>query len=68
LAEGLFIDRMDQNEEMFNRFMSDHTFQRMVEETLRNQVYERIRSEQQGPGDQAPCRQMAWNVSGFPLI
>jgi type I restriction enzyme R subunit len=49
--EGLFIDRMEQNEEIFNRFMSDQAFQQVVEETLRNQVYERIREEQ--PADAA---------------
>lgn len=41
--EGLFIDRMEQNEEIFNRFMSDGQFQQVVEETLRHQVYEQIR-------------------------
>ena len=41
--EGLFIDRMEQNEEIFNRFMSDQDFQKVVEETLREEVYEQIR-------------------------
>jgi len=43
--EGLFIDRMEQNEDIFNRFMSDQSFQHVVEETLRNQVYNQIRDE-----------------------
>jgi type I restriction enzyme R subunit len=43
--EDLFIDRMEQNEEIFNRFMNDQQFQQVVEETLRRQVYEQIRQE-----------------------
>ncbi|MBX3376894.1 MAG: type I restriction endonuclease subunit R [Phycisphaeraceae bacterium] len=46
--EGLFIDRMEQNEEIFARFMNEPNFQRLVEEHLRRQVYEQIRSEQAG--------------------
>lgn len=44
--EGLFIDRMEQNEEIFNRFMSDKQFQNMVEETLRHEIYGRFREQQ----------------------
>lgn len=43
--EGLFIDRMEQNEDIFNRFMNDGQFQQVVEETLRRQVYDQIRQE-----------------------
>jgi type I restriction enzyme R subunit len=43
--EGLFIDRMEQNEDIFNRFMNDSQFQKVVEDTLRRQVYDQIRSE-----------------------
>jgi len=46
--EGLFIDRMEQNEDIFNRFMNDPEFQQVVEETLRNQVYEEIRENAAG--------------------
>lgn len=49
--EGLFIDRMEQNEEIFARFMNDPNFQRLVEEHLRKQVYEQIRAEQAGGGE-----------------
>jgi len=48
--EGLFIDRMEQNEEIFARFMNEPNFQRLVEEHLRRQVYEQIRAEQQDGG------------------
>ncbi|MEM9914265.1 MAG: type I restriction endonuclease [Planctomycetota bacterium] len=44
--EGLFIDRMEQNEDIFNRFMSDAPFQELVEETLRRQVYEQARTSE----------------------
>jgi len=44
--EGLFIDRMEQNEDIFNRFMSDKQFQHLVEETMRHQVYDQIKQEQ----------------------
>ena len=43
--EGLFIDRMEQNEDIFSRFMGDADFQRVVEETLRKQVYDQIRTQ-----------------------
>jgi type I restriction enzyme R subunit len=43
--EGLFIDRMEQNEDLFNRFMSDPDFRKVVEETLGQQVYEKMRTE-----------------------
>lgn len=48
--EGLFIDRMEQNEEIFARFINEPNFQRLVEEHLRKQVYEQIRAEQAGGG------------------
>jgi len=43
--EGLFIDRMEQNESIFNRFMNDNQFQQVVEATLRKQVYDQIHEE-----------------------
>jgi len=47
--EGLFIDRMEQNEEIFARFMNEPNFQKLVEEHLRRQVYDQIRAEQAPP-------------------
>lgn len=44
--EGLFIDRMEQNEDIFNRFMGDQQFQQIVEEKLRRQTYDQIREEE----------------------
>ena len=43
--EGLFIDRMDQNEEIMAKFMNDKEFQETVGKHLLKEVYEQIRSE-----------------------
>ncbi len=43
--EGLFIDRMDQNEEITAKFMNDKAFQDVVGKHLMKQVYDKIRSE-----------------------
>jgi len=43
--EGLFIDRMEQNEDLFARYMNDTDFQKIVAETLLRQVYEQIRDD-----------------------
>jgi type I restriction enzyme R subunit len=43
--EGLFIDRMEQNEELFARYMNDPEFQKLVGEHLLRQVYTQIRDE-----------------------
>lgn len=42
--ESLFIDRMEQNEDIFNRFMGDPNFNQVIEEYLRKRVYEEIKS------------------------
>lgn len=43
--EGLFIDRMEQNEEIAARFMNEKEFQETVGKTLLKQVYDQIRAE-----------------------
>lgn len=43
--EGLFIDRMEQNEDLFARYMNDPQFQKLVAEHLLRQVYSQIREE-----------------------
>ncbi len=43
--EGLFIDRMEQNEELFAKFMNEPDFQKVVQEHLLRQVYDEIREE-----------------------
>jgi type I restriction enzyme R subunit len=43
--EGLFIDRMEQNEEIFAKYMNDPDFRKVVSEHLLKQVYDQIREE-----------------------
>ncbi len=43
--EGLFIDRMEQNEELFAKFMNDKDFQKLVTEHLSREVYADIRGD-----------------------
>jgi len=43
--EGLFIDRMDQNEEITAKFLNEEEFQSAVGKNLLRQVYEQIRTE-----------------------
>ena len=43
--EGLFIDRMEQNEEIFAKYMNDVDFRKVVSERLLKQVYDQIREE-----------------------
>jgi type I restriction enzyme, R subunit len=45
--EGLFIDRMEQNEEIFSRYMNDKNFQQLVANVLLRQVYSQIREQPQ---------------------
>jgi len=47
--ENLFIDRMEQNEDLFTRYMNDPDVQKIVTQMLGKQVYERIR------GSEAPA-------------
>jgi type I restriction enzyme R subunit len=43
--EGLFIDRMEQNEELFAKYMNDGDFRKVVSEHLLKQVYDQIRAD-----------------------
>ncbi len=43
--EALFIDRMEQNEELFAKFMNDQDFQKIVREHLLREVYSEIRED-----------------------
>jgi type I restriction enzyme, R subunit len=45
VLEELFVDRMDQNEEIFVRFMNDAHFQRVVSAWMAEEAYRRLRSE-----------------------
>lgn len=46
--EGLFIDRMDQNEEITAKFMNEKNFQAAVGQHLMKDVYDKIRADEAG--------------------
>ena len=43
LLQSLFVERMDQNEDIFARFMNDATFQKMVTKWLASEAYGKLR-------------------------
>lgn len=55
--EGLFIDRMEQNEEITAKYLNEKDFKEVVGRRLLNEVYEQIRKEQVGYGDPAVSRE-----------
>mgnify|MGYP000324008860 CR=1 FL=1 len=44
LLQNLFIERIDQNEDIFARFMNDLSFQKMVTAWLANQAYSKLKN------------------------
>lgn len=55
LLETLFVERMDQNEDIFVRFMNDVPFQKIVTAWMASEAYRRIRaSTNEGEGGAAP--------------
>ena len=44
--EGLFIDRMDQNEEITAKFMNEKDFKDVIGQHLLKQVYAHVRSQE----------------------
>jgi type I restriction enzyme R subunit len=42
LLESPFVERIDQNEEIFARFMNDPAFQSIVAQLLGSEVYRRL--------------------------
>jgi type I restriction enzyme R subunit len=42
LLEALFVERMDQNEEIFARFMNDKSFQKVVTGWLSSEAYRKL--------------------------
>ena len=45
LLQNLFAERMDQNEDIFVRFMNDEAFQNVVTRCMSSEAYRRLRSE-----------------------
>ena len=52
LLENLFVERMDQNEEIFVRFMNDESFQKIVTAWMASEAYRRLRSDEVGEGSE----------------
>ena len=48
LLENLFVERMDQNEDIFVRFMNDAAFQNIVTEWMASEAYRRLKSDDAG--------------------
>ena len=50
LLQNLFAERMDQNEDIFVRFMNDEAFQNVVTRWMSSEAYRRLRSEDDAGG------------------
>ena len=54
VLERLFVDRMDQNEDIFVRFMNDAPFQKVVTSWMAEEAYRRLRSKDDSPQTAVP--------------
>ena len=54
LLENLFVERMDQNEDIFVRFMNDAPFQKIVTTWMASEAYRRLRNDD-GRGGTEPA-------------
>ncbi len=54
VLERLFVDRMDQNEDIFVRFMNDVPFQKVVTSWMAEEAYRRLRPKEPSPQTAAP--------------
>jgi type I restriction enzyme, R subunit len=59
LLETLFVERIDQNEEIFVRFMNDPAFQKIVTRWLSSQAYARLRGGGTTVGNPALNREVS---------
>ena len=57
LLEQIFVERMDQNEEIFVRYMNDQSFKEVVSGWLASQAYRRLR---EGDETSAPAAEAAY--------
>jgi type I restriction enzyme R subunit len=46
MLEGFFVDRMEGNEEIFDKIMNDPAFRNLASEQLMREVYERLRTSE----------------------
>jgi len=67
LLESLFVERMDQNEEIFVRFMNDAPFQKVVTAWMASEAYRRLRSGSASEG-QREAGGRASEDEGLPLL
>lgn len=44
VLENLFVERIDQNEEIFARFMNDISFQKLATTWLASQAYQKLKT------------------------
>ena len=51
LIERLLVERIDQNEDIYVRYMNDHQFREVVSEWLSSQAYRRLRDAVQVPAE-----------------
>ena len=58
LLETLFIERMDQNEEIFARYMNDPAFQAIVAQWLAADVYRRLGGTPAAPAKYPPPKKV----------
>ena len=54
LIERLFVERMDQNEDIFVRYMNDASFKAVVSEWLSSQAYQRLREAGRAEDESEP--------------
>jgi type I restriction enzyme R subunit len=66
VLEKLFVDRMDQNEEIFVRFMNDVPFQKVVTTWMADEAYRRLRSASTLPAanEERPALRLVEGVPG----
>ena len=58
LLENLFTERMDQNEDIFIRFMNAALFQKLVTVRMASEVYRRLRSDVREAAEHAGSRML----------
>jgi type I restriction enzyme R subunit len=46
MLEGFFVDRMEGNEEIFDKIMNDPAFQSLASDQLMREVYVRLRNSE----------------------
>jgi type I restriction enzyme R subunit len=58
MLETLFIERMDQNEEVFARYMNDSAFQKVITAWMASEVYRRLEGSSRPPAENPTPRRL----------